>query len=73
MPTPIDFVINMIQKNPAIANNPQAQNYINVLKSRDASKGEEIAKNLCETYGVSPEEGLNQAKTFFNKNMPFGW
>lgn len=71
MPSPIDFVISMIKKNPQIANNPQAQEYLKILESGDSARGEEVARNLCETYGVSQEDGVKQAKSFFN-NFPFG-
>lgn len=61
-----DFALNLLSKNPAIANNPQAQNYINVIKSGDSAKGAEIARNICQSYGVTPEEGVAQAKSFFH-------
>lgn len=63
---PIDFAISMIKKNPNIANNPQAKEYISILESGDSAKGEEVARNICNTYGVSPEDGIKQAKSFFN-------
>lgn len=72
MPSPMDFILKMIKNNPQIANNPQAQNYIQILESGDSAKGEEVARNLCETYGVSQEEATKQAKSFFNTHMPFG-
>ena len=70
MPNPMNLILSMIKKNPQIMNNPQAQNYIQILENGDAAKGEEVARNLCETYGVSPEQGLNQAQSFFNTNFP---
>lgn len=60
-----NFVGNIIASNPAIANNPQAQNYINVIQSGDANRGQQIADNICKTYGVSRDEALNQAMQFF--------
>lgn len=35
-------------------------------KSGDAQKGEEIARNLCNTMGITPEEATKQAANFFN-------
>lgn len=61
-----DFALNMLANNPKIANNPQAQNYISVIRSGDSAKGAEIAKNICSSYGVTPEEGVAKAKNFFN-------
>lgn len=60
------MALNMIGKNPQIANNPQAQNLINVIQSGDAQKGQQIAQNLCQTYGVAPEDAIKQAKQFFH-------
>lgn len=55
----------LIANNPAIANNPNAQNYLNVIQNNDQTKGEEIANNLCQTMGVTKEQAIAQAKAFF--------
>jgi len=60
------FALNLLSRNPKIANNPQAQAYLNVIQSGDSAKGEEIARNLCATYGVTTDQAVNQAKQFFN-------
>ena len=46
-------------------NNPMAQNYISVIQSGDAQKGQQLAENICRSYGVTPQEALQQAKQFF--------
>ena len=56
------WAINLISKN---ANNPRAQEYIKIIQSGDSKKGEEIANNLCQTYGVSKEDAIKNAKQFF--------
>lgn len=61
----MNFAMNAIAKNPQIANNPQAQDLINVIKSGDSVKGEQIARNLCQSYGVTPEQALDRATGFF--------
>lgn len=66
MLNPLNAILNMAQSNPNIANNPQAQEMLNVVKSGDAQKGEEIARNLCNTMGITPEEATKQAANFFN-------
>lgn len=66
MLSPLDAILNMAQSNPNIANNPQAQAMLNVVRSGDSKKGEEIARNLCNTMGITPEEAANQAANFFN-------
>lgn len=61
-----NLAMNIIQSNPQIASNPNAQNLLNVIQSGDQKKGEEIANNLCKTYGVSREDAVQKAKQFFN-------
>lgn len=63
------IAMNILSRNPTVANNPQAQEYLKVIQSGDAQRGQEIANNLCQTYGVSPEDAVGQAKRFFN--LPF--
>ena len=63
---PINFAMQMIQNNPNIANNPQAQHMLEVIQSGNAEEGEKIANNLLQTYGVSKDDALKQAKGFFN-------
>ncbi len=63
--SPISAMINMIKANPAIADNPQAQAYLDVLESGDNEKGEEVANNLLKTYGMTKEQALDEAKKFF--------
>ena len=36
------FALDMIQHNPALQNNPNAREMINVIKSGDANRGREI-------------------------------
>lgn len=56
---------SLMANNPAIANNPNAQNYLNVIQNNDQTRGEEIANNLCQTMGVTKEQAIAQAKAFF--------
>lgn len=63
---PMQSMINMIRANPAIADNPQMQAYIDVLESGDSKRGQELANNLLETYGMTKEDALAQAKAFFH-------
>lgn len=66
MITPMQFLQAQIQNNPSIANNPQAQNYIQVLQSGNAQAGQQIAENLLKTYGMTKEQGMNQVRQFFH-------
>lgn len=59
------LVMHLIRNNPQIANNPNAQEMLNTIQSGDSQKGQQIAKNLCQTYGITPEQALQRAKQFF--------
>lgn len=61
-----NFAMTLLSRNPQIANNPTAKNMIDVIQSGDSKKGQEIAQNLCDTYGVSKEDAIGRAKQFFN-------
>ena len=73
MPNVRDFALNMLSHNAQFANNPQAQHMINVIQQGDSAQGEQIARNLCQTYGVNPQDAYNQAKQFFQNSfhIPF--
>lgn len=62
----IGQVVGSLKGNPNVANNPMAQGMLDVLESGDASKGEQMADNLCQSMGVTRDEAMKQAKAFFN-------
>ena len=62
----MDFALNLIQQNPALQNNPNAKEMIEVIRSGDTAKGEQIASNLCKTYGIDRNQAVQQARSFFN-------
>lgn len=59
------IVLNLIQNNPNIQKNEYTQNLIDVIKSGDSTKGEELANNILKSYGLTKEQGLNIGKQFF--------
>lgn len=61
----LSSMIDRIKAHPNIAANPQALAYIEVLESGDSKRGQELANNLLETYGMTREDALAQAKQFF--------
>lgn len=65
MPDIKQFALNMLKNNPNFQNNPLAENCIQALETGDNQKGEDIANNLCQTYGISKEDAIKQAKKFF--------
>lgn len=58
-------MINRLSSDPNMAQNPLAQNLITAINTGDSKKGEEIAMNLCKSYGITPEEACKQASAFF--------
>ena len=66
MISPMQFLMSQIQQNPNIANNPQAQSYIQIIQSGNQKKGEEVAQNLLKSYGMTKEQGMAQVKRFFH-------
>lgn len=60
-----DFAINMIFNNPRVSNNPQAQHMLQIIQNGDSKQGQQIAENICKTYGITPEQAVQQAKKFF--------
>lgn len=61
-----DFALKLLERDPRFASNPQAQNYISIIRSGDADRGEQIARNLCNTYGMTPDQAVSQARAFFH-------
>lgn len=62
----MQFALDMIQNNPALQNNPNAREMINVIRSGDVERGQQIARNICDTYGIKPEDAIAQARSFFH-------
>ena len=60
-----DFALMMISRNPRVANNPQFKQMIDVIQNGNDDQGQQIAENICKTYGVSKEDALTDAKRFF--------
>lgn len=60
-----DFALMMISRNPRVANNPQFKQMIDVIQNGNDEQGQQIAENICKTYGVSKEDALTNAKRFF--------
>lgn len=66
VPNMRDVALNLLSQNPNVANNPNAQEFIKVIQNGDSVRGEQIAQNLCNSYGMSKEDALRNAKSFFH-------
>ncbi len=60
------FALNLLSQNPNIRSNPQLQDMLQVIKSGDSVRGQQIAENLCSTYGISKEDAISNARNFFH-------
>lgn len=60
-----EFAMNMIKRNPRVANYKNTNELISTIQSGDSARGEQIADNFCKTYGVTREQAIAQAKKFF--------
>lgn len=69
MPNIMDFAKNMIRSNLKTSNAPWAQAGIDAIMNGDSAKGEEIADNLCKSFGMSREQMLAEARK--RMNIPF--
>lgn len=59
------WALSLIEKNPNISSNPNARAMIDVLRSGDNARGEQMANNLLQSMGMSREDAISQAKGFF--------
>lgn len=60
------FAQNLIRQRNDIMNDPVKSNMVNAIMTGDSQRGEQIAQNLCNGYGVSREEAVQRAKQYFN-------
>lgn len=61
----MNFVNRLLAGNPQLRNNPMAHNALSAIQNGDDATGEQIARNLCESYGITPEAAYAQAMRFF--------
>lgn len=60
------LINELISQNPNIKNNANASEMINCVLNNDSKRGEMLANNLLQTYGVSREDAIKMAKQKFN-------
>lgn len=61
----VNFLMQNALQSPILRNNPNAQQWLSVIQSGDANAGEQIAKNIAKSYGLTPEQALQQAQNGF--------
>lgn len=58
----INLLIQRLAQSPNVQNNPNAQQWLNVIQSGDSAQGEQIARNIAQSYGMTPEQATQQAQ-----------
>lgn len=59
---PQNIVMNMLQNT---QNNPMAGNVLQMIQNNDMQGIENMARNMCEANGTTPEQAIAQAKRMF--------
>ena len=59
------MAMNRISSDPNFQRNPQAKAFMDIMQRGDVAQGEQMARNLCQSFGMSEQEALQQAKSFF--------
>lgn len=60
--TPIEALLRQAERRPEIAGNPVAREWLEIIRSGDAKRGEEVARNLCGNYQVTVGQALEHAR-----------
>ncbi len=64
------LAMQLLSRNPRLANNPQAQYMLQVIQSGDSVEGQKIAENILQSYGMTKEQGMQQAMQMFGLGGP---
>lgn len=66
MPNLPQIAMQLLQQNQQIANSPQGQQLMQILQNGDVAAGEQMARNICASYGMTEQQMLMRALNFFN-------
>lgn len=61
----LEMMLSRIEASPQYASNPNAKAMVECIRSNDSQRGREIASNLCQTYGITPEQAVQRARGMF--------
>ncbi len=62
----VNLALNQFIKDNGDSITPTQQGYIDAIRSGDAEKGTELARNLCRSMGENEEQAYNKARQFFH-------
>lgn len=60
------IALSIIDRNPNIARDPKNAEMIATLRSGDATRGQQMANDICGRVGKTPEEAQAEARNFFH-------
>ena len=58
---PRQFAMAALNANPKYKNSPMGKQLMNCLQNNDNAAGEQLANNILGTYGLTKEQGTQQA------------
>lgn len=64
---PLQFLLNKLMTSPKIANNPMAQNVLDMAKNGDVSGIEQFGRNIAKERGVDFDAEFQAFKNQFSK------
>lgn len=59
------FAVNILKNDPRVRDTPLGQELMQCLQTGDSARGEQIANNLCQTYGDTKESAIEKAQKLF--------
>ncbi len=57
---PFAFAMQKLQNSPQMANNPMAQTLMQAIQTNNPQMGEQLAENICKTYGLTKEQAISR-------------
>lgn len=61
----VEMLIRKAEASPEIASNPMAASWLKTVKGGNHEEIEKLARNLCDSRGVTVEQTISDAKRFF--------
>ena len=65
---PMQLAMNMLRSNPNVAQTPMGQQFMQVLQRGDAQAGAQMAMNICNSMGKTPQQMMQEIQqTMFRR------
>lgn len=61
----VQFAMNLLTQNQFQPTNQNGQEMVSAIRNNDSKRGEELANNILNSYGISKEQGIARAKQYF--------